>query len=167
MMRIKALLALVFAFASFGPVAAHEAEPGYRKGQIHAVQAWARLSPVKGRPGAVYFTLHNESKVADALVRLSTPIAGRVEMHMSSHGKDGVMKMMPVQSTPVAADDMVMFEPRGNHIMLFKVAGAPKTGATFPLTLSFAKGPAQTIEVLVKGLADTVPKPTMDHSHHH
>jgi periplasmic copper chaperone A len=166
-MRTIALLPVIVALASFGPLAqAHEAEPGYRKGQIHAIQAWARINPVKGRPGAVFFTLHNESRIADSLVKVSTPIAKRAELHGHTQSKDGVMKMVPLQTVPVPADEMVLFEPDSNHVMLFDMLRMPKSGETFPLTLTFAKGKPQTIMVKAKGLATPQEKPVMEHMHH-
>ncbi len=162
-MRLKTLVPIFLACSALPPATAHEAEPGYRKGQIHAVQTWARINPVKGRPGAVFFTLHNESKVADALIKISTPIAKRAEMHSHIETKDGVMKMVQLQSIPVPPDDMVLFEPAGYHVMLFDMAYAPKAGTTFPLTLTFAKGKPQTIQVQSKGLVDPAPMP-VDHS---
>jgi periplasmic copper chaperone A len=163
-MRLKVLLVIAAGFAWCGgvctpvrPAAAHEAEPGYRKGQIHVVQAWARISPIKGRPAAVYFTLHNESKIADALIKVSTPIAKRAEAHASQSSTSGIKKMVPTPKVIVAADDMTLFEPGGPHVMLFDLVSAPKIGSQFPLTLTFAKGKPQTIMVTAKGLADAMP----------
>jgi periplasmic copper chaperone A len=183
-MRLKALLIIAAAFAWCGgvcapirPAHAHESEPGYRKGQIHAIQAWARINPVKGRPAAVFFTLHNEGKVADSLIGVRTPIARRAEVHSAQKSKDGMMKMVPAASVAVPVDDMVMFEPGGYHVMLFDMASVPKIGTSFPLTLTFAKGKPQTIQVMAKGLSDVAFKSSMgdqkmdhskmDHSKHH
>jgi periplasmic copper chaperone A len=172
-MRLKPLLILALALAWCGgvcapvrPAKAHEAEPGYRKGQIHAIQAWARVSPIKGRPAAVFFTLHNEGKVADTLIKAATPIAKRAEIHTSQASTSGVMKMVKRSSVAVAADDMVLFEPGAYHIMLFDLVSPPKAGTSFPLTLTFAKAPPQTIQVKSKGLVDRQTKPVMDHMNH-
>jgi periplasmic copper chaperone A len=170
-MRLKPCL-MIAAAAWWGsisalthPAQAHGSEPGYRKDQIHAVQAWARISPVKGRPAAVFFTLHNESAIADALIGVRTPIAARAEIHAHS-SLNGVMKMAALQRVPVAPDDLVLFEPGNYHVMLFDLASVPKPGSHFPLTLTFARGKPQTIEVLSKGLVDGPPKSAMEHMHH-
>jgi periplasmic copper chaperone A len=149
---------------------AHEDEHGYRKGEIHAIQAWARVNPVPGRPAAVYFVLHNESNVADTLTAVRTPIARRALVHQSS-ASGGLSKMVALANVPVDAGDMVLFEPGGTHVMLFDLLRVPKAGSRFPLTLSFAKGKPQTIEVEAKGLVDKMPeskkpKPAMEHMHH-
>lgn len=166
-MRVIAFLPILVTFVGLGSLAqAHEAEPGYRKGQIHAIQAWARINPVKGRPAAVFFTLHNESPIADALIKASSPMAKRAEIHGQTKSKDGILKMVPLQTVPVAPDDMIMFEPDGPHVMLFDMQHIPKTGETFPLTLTFAKGKPQTISVKAMGLAAASEKPASEHMHH-
>jgi copper(I)-binding protein len=146
-----ALAFVLLAVSALAGAQAHEGTPGYRKGQIHAVEAWARINPVAGRPGAVFLTLHNESKVADALVSASSPIAGRVEVH--GHEMDGdVMRMVKVKSVPVGVEEVELLEPGGLHIMLFDLKQQPKPGTRFPLTLSFQRGKPQTIQVEVKPL---------------
>ncbi len=174
-MRLQALLVIAAALAwcsgvcaPVRPAQAHESEPGYRKGEVHAIQAWARINPVKGRPGAVFFTLHNESKVADALIGARTPIARRAGIHSTQTSKNGIMKMVPASAVPVAPDDMVLFEPGSFHIMLFDLTSVPKNGSSFPLTLSFAKGKPQTIMVKSMGLVEPKrqTKPAMDHMNH-
>jgi periplasmic copper chaperone A len=173
MMHAKTFLALILFLAWAGNVTdsvAHEKEPGYRAGQIHAIQAWARINPIKGRPAAVFFVLHNESQVADTLTAVSTPIARRALVHQSKVS-GGLVKMVGLAKVPVAAGDMVLFEPGGAHVMLFDLLSVPQPGARFPLTLSFAKGKPQTIEVEAKALvnkapANTKPKAAMEHMHH-
>jgi periplasmic copper chaperone A len=168
-MRAKRLflfiLAICWVAGGLASASAHEGEPGYRTGEIHAIRAWARINPVKGRPAAVFFILHNESKVPDALSAVSTPIARRALVHQNKTS-GGVTKMIPLVKVPVAAGDMVLFEPGGTHIMLFDLTQTPKPGSRFPLTLTFAKGKPQTIEVEAKGLADKAPEPAMEHMHH-
>jgi periplasmic copper chaperone A len=167
-MRAKALFLLVLAFTGLSGLtmaAAHENEPGYRAGEIHVIQAWARINPIKGRPAAVFLTLHNESKLADALIGVRSPIARRALVHQSKT-VGAVSKMLPLTKVTVAAGDMLLFEPGGTHIMLFDLAQPPKPGSRFPLTLTFAKGKPQTIEVEAKGLADKTSEPTMEHMHH-
>jgi periplasmic copper chaperone A len=161
-----ALAGLLLAVAMLGGVQAHEGEPGYRKGQIHAVQAWARINPVQGRPSAAYFVLHNESKVADRLIAANSPIAGRIEIH--EHVRDnGVMKMRPVAGgVAVAVDDMVLFEPGGLHLMLFDVKNPPKAGTRFPITLTFQRGKPQVIQVEAKALTASAPKNKGGYDHH-
>ncbi len=161
------LLPIIAALLGFAPLAhAHEAEPGYRKGQIHAIAAWARINPVKGRPAAVFFTLHNESVLADALVKVSTPIAKRAEVHRYTQDKNGIVKMASQQTVPVAAEDMILFEPGSTHVMLFDMQRIPKSGERFPLTLTFAKGKPQTIFVKAQELTATTEKSAMEQMQH-
>lgn len=156
------VLCLATGWAWAAPAFAHDGEPGYRKHQIHAIQAWARLNPIPDRPAAVYFTLHNESAVRDALIGVSTPMARRAAIHQHVVRADGQMVMHPISSVPVAPSDVVLFEPGGFHVMLFHLTTIPKPGTTFPLTLRYAKGGTQTIPVTVRSAG--VPQ---NHSHKH
>jgi periplasmic copper chaperone A len=172
-MRLKALMIIAAAFAWCGgictpisPAAAHDGEPGYRKGQIHAIAAWSRINPVPGRPAAVFFTLHNESAIDDVLVKVSSPIAKRAAIHSSQTLRDGMVKMMATPKVAVAGQDMALFEPGGLHVMLFDLVRIPKVGERFPLTLTFAKGKPQTIEVEAGALLNKIRKPATEHMHH-
>jgi periplasmic copper chaperone A len=167
---IAALVSLPLALAlPSPPLAAHENEPGYRKGEIHAIQAWARINPAPGRASAVYLVLHNEGKVPDRLVAASSPIAGRVEIH--EHIKENnVMRMRPkAGGIEVKPDDLALLEPGGLHLMLLDVKTPPKAGTRFPLTLQFAKGKPQTIQVSAYALNSMGPKKdgAPQHGHHH
>jgi periplasmic copper chaperone A len=167
-MRTKAFFLLILTFGWLGNIAvisAHEYEPGYRSGEIHAIQAYARINPIKGRPAAVFLVMHNESKVADTLVAVRTPLARRALVHQNK-SSGGVSKMLSLAKVPVAPGDMILFEPGGTHIMLFDLVRTPKPGSRFPLTLIFAKGKPQTIEVVAKALVDKAPKPATEHMHH-
>jgi copper(I)-binding protein len=137
---------------------AHEGVAGYRKGEMHAIQSWARINPAPGQASAVYFVLHNEGKVPDRLIGATSPVAGRVELH--EHIKQGsVMRMRKkADGIEVKPDDLVLLEPGGLHLMLFDVKTPPKVGSRFPLTLQFAKGKPQTIQVEALALNSTGPK---------
>jgi periplasmic copper chaperone A len=161
---MKRFFVFLFALLMAMPVAAHEAEPGYRKGQIHAIQSWARINPVPGRPAAVFLVLHNESAIDDALLGVSTPIAGRAEIHRSRTAANGVVTMEKIARVAVKAGDIALLEPGGMHLMLFDIKSLPDLGKTFPLTLRFARGKPQTIEVMAKPLGT---RPDLHKRSHH
>jgi hypothetical protein len=117
--------------------------------------AWVRLSAVPGRPAAAYFNVHG-SPVDDRLLEITSPLAGRIEMHsMSDAG--GVMRMERMTETALARGAHVHFAPGGNHLMLFDVATTVKPGTAMMLTLRFAKAGAITVNARVLGAADAPP----------
>jgi hypothetical protein len=115
---------------------------------IEVEDAWVRLPTVPGRPGAAYFHIRTDVAPA-ALLKVSTPIARRAELHESMKGAGGMMSMTPLKQVTVAADDSLTFAPGGMHAMLFDLNPALKAGGTVPLTLHFASGATRTAKALV------------------
>ena len=110
--------------------------------------AWVRLNPVPGRPSAGYLTVVGGTQ-PDRLVSVSTP-AARVEMHsMSMDG--GIMRMGKLDAVVLPAGSTVAFAPGGNHLMVFGLAGAPKS---LPLTLHFASGATVETAARVEAAGD-------------
>lgn len=106
--------------------------------------AWVRFNPVPGRPSAGYLTIEGGGK-PDRLVAASAP-GVRIEMHsMSMAG--GVMKMGKLDGLAVPAGGVVSFVSGGNHLMIFGLAGAPKS---LPITLTFASGAKVATNAVVK-----------------
>ncbi len=125
---------------------------------IQVVDAWSRPTPPGIDVGVAYFTIRNGGK-GDRLLRVSSPLAKRAELHVSAM-KDGVMKMEGLGSVDVGSGAPVAFEPRGRHVMLVGLKHPLKEGDVFPLTLTFANaGPVQT-SVRVRGLNGAGSAPT-------
>lgn len=110
---------------------------------------WARASAPNAPNGAAYLEIANAGKDADRLLSASSPVADKVELH--THLMDnGVMKMRPVEGFEVAPGAPQVLRPGGNHIMLMGLKQTLKPGASFPVTLTFAKAGAITVEVPVQ-----------------
>lgn len=124
---------------------AHE----YEVGQLHIDHPWSREMPPVAPTAAAYFVVHNKGNEADRLVRVSTPVAGKAELHEHVHA-DGVMKMQQVQDVAIPAGGEVKFEPMGYHVMLFNLQQQAKDGERFPLTLTFEKAGDVEVEVAVQ-----------------
>jgi hypothetical protein len=100
--------------------------------------ATVRLPIVPGRPAAGHFTITGGAK-ADRLVGVSSPLAGRIELH-SMTVTDGVMRMRAEPGFDVPARGKLAFTPGGNHLMLFDLKPGAKAGAPMPLSFTFASG---------------------------
>ncbi|MDX1299145.1 MAG: copper chaperone PCu(A)C [Pseudomonas sp.] len=134
---------------------AHE----YNVAELHIEHPWSREMPPVAPTAAAYFVVHNKGAEADRLLSVSTPHAGKVEMHEHLHA-DGVMKMQQVQSVVIPAGGEVKFAPMGYHVMLFNLQQA-KDGERFPLTLTFEKAGTIEVEVAVQKQA-----PMQEAAHH-
>ena len=119
--------------------------------------AWVRLPAVRENPGAAYFTLTG-GKDADALVKVTTPIAIRTELHESAKGGSGMMSMQPLRQFELPSHGSVSFAPSGKHVMLFDVSPHVRSGETVPLTLSLAGGRTLETQAKVVGPADPAPQ---------
>lgn len=148
--------ALILAAAAAAFATAAQAAPA----TVDVVQPWSRPAAA-GTTGAGFMTLVNRGKAPDALVRVDTPLAGKVEIHRSSM-EGNVMKMARQDTVPVPAGGQVVFAPGGYHLMLMNLKAALKPGDTVPATLTFASG--ATVKAVFK-VSVTAPM-AMDHMRH-
>ncbi len=145
---MKKLLAALALLASTGPLFAH----GYTQGDLHIAHPWVRASIPGASNGAAYLIrIQNQGKTADALVKVSTPIATRAELH--NHIMEGdMMKMFEVKRIDIPAGGSVTLTPGGYHIMLFGLKHELKTGERYQLELTFTKAGKITVEVKVEDM---------------
>ena len=122
-------------------------------------EAWARASAGAATTGAVYVTLKGGAQ-PDQLTAVSTPVAATAEVHETIND-NGVMKMRPVHSVPIAANASLTFTPGGSHIMLTGLKRPLMAGQNFPLILTFAHAGSVTVDVDVRSLGGGM----ADHMH--
>jgi copper(I)-binding protein len=138
-------------------------------GDLTILEAWARATPVK--TGAAYVTIRNDGASPDQLVGAAAGIAQMAHLHTTKK-ENGVMEMRPVDGIDLPPHATVTLKPGGFHIMLMGLAGPLKAGDTFPLTLTFAKAGAATVDVQIKpagsagGGADSMGGMKMDDMNH-
>ncbi len=121
---------------------AHE----FKAGDLMIDHPWARELPPTSPTSAAFFTLHNHGAQEDRLIGVSTPVAGKAELHTHVHMGE-VMRMQKIDSAAIPAHGMTEFVPGGNHVMLFDLKQPLKAGDSYPLTLEFEK--AGKVEVTV------------------
>lgn len=116
--------------------------------KIEVTDAWARPPIGQVRNTAAYLTLVNRGSAPDRLLGVSTPAAGKAELHTTV--RDGqVMKMREVQNVELKPGAPVSFSPGGLHVMLLDVKPL-KAGESFTLTLQFEKAGKQDVTVAVR-----------------
>lgn len=103
---------------------------------IQIDKPWARASIIKSHPAAAYLTIVNRGGKPDRLVTVSSPVAGKVSIHLSEM-TNGVMRMKPVHSLPLDPGARVTLEPGGLHLMLMKLRERLRKGNKLSLTLTF------------------------------
>jgi len=118
-------------------------------GRVEVKDAWARATPSGAVNGAAYLTVQSAS--ADRLTGVSTPVAGKAELHETTMA-GGIMKMREVPGIDLPPGQAVTLKPGAVHIMLLGLKQPLKAGGTFPLTLDFAKAGQQQVSVAVEGV---------------
>jgi periplasmic copper chaperone A len=126
---------------------------------IQVDHVWSRAMPA-GATGVVYLTLINHG-APDTLTGVASPVAASAALHKTIDDHN-VMKMRRVASLPVAPGKPITLGPGGYHIMLTGLKQALVAGVSFPVTLTFAKAGAVTVEATV--LAAGAAMPGMDRS---
>jgi copper(I)-binding protein len=98
---------------------------------------------------AGFFEFSNEGSADIVLVAASSSAAASVEMHKHVH-EDGMMKMRRMDSLTVAPGERVVFQPGGNHLMLFDCDSALFAGGQIELVLKDAQGQEYRVQAEVR-----------------
>lgn len=112
------------------------AAPVYATG-IKIENAWIR-EPAPGQTVVGGF-LNITSQKGGALVGVSSPAAGLVELHEMKMD-NGVMLMRPLQKIDLPKGQTIKLEPGGLHLMLEELKQPLKAGDKVPLTLKIKRG---------------------------
>lgn len=123
--------------------------------QVSAERPWTRATPPGAKIGAGFVTLKSAG-VADRVVGASSPVAGRVEMHVTLREGE-VMKMREVRAFEVPAGGVFELKPGGAHLMLMDLKRPLKKGEKVPLTLQLEKGGALKLELNVEEMGARQP----------
>lgn len=118
--------------------------------QVSVEQPWSRATPPGTKVGAGYMRLRNAG-AADRVVGMSSPLAVRVEMHVTEREGD-LMKMREVKSIKVPAGGSFELKPGGAHLMLVGLKRPLHKGDKVPLTLRLEKGGELKTELTVEAL---------------
>jgi copper(I)-binding protein len=142
------LLAVIFSVS--GPLAAQGAAG------IEIEAPWSRATTPGAKIAAGYMVIRNKSSAPDRLIGASSPLAARVETHVTT--KDGeIMRMRPVKGYDIPANGSFELKPGGAHLMLVDIKQPFKEGDRIPATLRFAKAGDVKVEFVVSGLGGPPP----------
>lgn len=119
--------------------------------QVSVEQPWSRATPPGARIGVGFMQFRNAGSTAERVVGASSPVAGRVEMHVTTREGD-VMKMRQVESFAIPAGGSFELKPGGAHLMLMDLRRPLKQGERVPLTLTLQKGGELQVDLTVEAL---------------
>jgi copper(I)-binding protein len=99
--------------------------------------------------GGGFLTITNNGAAEDRLISATSPAAGDVQLHeMAMEGDVMKMRELP-EGIPVPAGETVTLQPGGLHLMLMQLTGPLVEGTSFPVTLTFEKAGAVTVDLNV------------------
>lgn len=128
---IRKILALILALIGGGPALAEG---------VSAHDAYARSTPPGARTAAAFLTLQGGAE-DDRLISVSSPQAGRVEIHETREDAAGILSMRELAGgLPLPAGEAAILAPGGAHLMLFDLTGPLEAGETARFTLIFESG---------------------------
>ena len=137
--------------------------------QVEIEAPWSRATPPGAKIAAGYMTIRNKSGAADRLVGGSSPLAAKVETHVTKREGD-IMKMREVKGYDVPAHGSFELKPGGAHLMLVGIKRPFKDGDKVPLVLRFEKAGEVKTELAVRTSAPAAGPASggmdMDHMKH-
>jgi hypothetical protein len=147
--RLVALIciaALALSASAFDPAGRAEAH-GVQLGDLMVIHPTSRPN-LPNRPMVVYVTIANDGTLADRLLGVRAIDFEAAELHTSAKEGD-IMKMQPIDTIDLPAEDVVELAPGGSHIMLFGAKKLYREGGTFPIVFTFEKAGEVEVEVMV------------------
>ena len=123
---------------------------------VKVEQAWARATPEGAKAAALYMTLVNKGGADDRLVSVTTPVAGKAEVH-STTTENGVTRMRPVDALDMKAGTSTTLKPGGYHVMLTDLKEPLVAGQSFAVTLTFENAGKIAVTVIVEKAGATPP----------
>ena len=140
-------------------VAAGAAHPhSHEKGELQVRHPWARATPPGAKVAGAFLEIRNSGKQRDRLLSAATPVAARVEMHVTEREGE-VLRMRQVKSFDVPGGSRLELKPGAHHLMLVDPHHPLKKGERFPLTLRFERAGEIEVSVEVQDLGSR-------HGHH-
>jgi copper(I)-binding protein len=136
--RVGALLAaLALLLVSVVAGGCSGGAPSAAPAGVTVAAAWVRPAPGSGGTTAAYFTITNGGSTADALLGVTSPVAGSCQLHESTMASGGDMGMHEMASVEVPAGGTTTFAPGGFHVMLDGLRRPLAAGETVELDLTF------------------------------
>ncbi|KQQ89060.1 copper chaperone PCu(A)C [Massilia sp. Leaf139] len=127
--------------------------------QVTITEPWVRATVPNQKASGAFMRV--QSAQAARLVGVSTPAAGRAELHEMAM-ENNTMRMRHVDAIDLPAGKPVHLASGGYHVMLFDLKRQLKEGETVPVTLvvedAAKKSSSVTVEVQVKPLTYVAPK---------
>jgi copper(I)-binding protein len=137
----------------------------YKAGSIEVDQPWSTATPRGASVAAGYMTIKNTGAEPDRLTGVTTPVAGKVEIHEMTMD-NGIMRMRPLASgLEIKPGQTVELKPNAFHLMIENLKEPIQQGKPFKATLTFAKAGPVNVDFAVGPIGAS--SPPAEDAHHH
>jgi len=127
--------------------------------QVSVIEPWVRATVPQQKAAGAFMRV--QSNTAARLVGVSTPAAGRAELHEMAM-ENNTMRMRQVDAIDLPAGKPVDLASGGYHVMFFDLKRQLKEGETVPVTLvvedAAKKKSSVTVEAKVQPMSYVAPK---------
>lgn len=120
---------------------------------ISITDGWLVLPAVKGNPGAVYFTVHNDGE-RDRFIRAAAVEGAKSAALHQTSTFNGEPSMDELFQVPVPNGGELKFEPGGLHVMANDLDESLATGGNTNVTVTFVGGRTATFPVEIRAAGD-------------
>lgn len=115
---------------------------------ISITDAYIKASIPGSSVTGAYMTIKNASDKEITLLKVTSEISDRVEMHEHTM-LNGMMRMREVDKITIAANNQVVLKPMGLHIMVFDLKQQISEKELIPVTLYFSNKTKLNIQLPV------------------
>jgi len=127
--------------------------------QVTVLEPWVRATVPQQKAAGAFMRV--QSANAARLVGVSTPVAGRAELHEMAM-ENNTMRMRQVDAIELPAGKPVDLASGGYHVMFFDLKRQLKEGESVPVTLvvedAAKKKSSVTVEAKVQPMSHVAPK---------
>lgn len=144
-LSLSIFFALLIFFSIFAPpVYAEENESC-----LTVQNAWIAEAPPVSKVMVAYLTITNETSKKIEIIRAESELYSSIEFHETKH-ENGIARMIRHQSLNIPANDKLVLQRGGAHLMLFNPTKTLKANDEVKITLTLSDGNTQSIDVAVK-----------------
>ncbi|MET9320036.1 copper chaperone PCu(A)C [Streptomyces sp. NPDC003038] len=111
--------------------------------------------PVNDKMAGAFMVIKNDSKTADKLTGVTSPLSDDLQIHET---KDQKMRQVPSMDVP--ANGELRLERGGDHVMFMGLKSIPKAGDKVTVELRFEKAEPLKVELDVKDRTYTTQGPS-------
>ena len=142
---LRIILVTAFSLTSFQAASVF----AHTDGKVEVKDAWVRGGPPNARVLAAYMKIENHTGNVNKLVSVRSSAFERIEVHQTVE-KDGMARMIKLDTIEIAAEGEAVLKPGGMHLMLINPKKSINVGERVSMTLEFSNGGKTIISAKVK-----------------